>query len=105
MADLYKACKIKIRIQQELDEHRRRGHATYSSDCPECKRGAAVGRSHERVFTRQGGELSVDITGPMLVDGVPVTDRPVSRKDWGKYLLVGVFTPFGVKEAQARCEH
>ena len=63
-----------------------------------------MGRSHERMFTRQGGELSVDITGPMLVDGVPVTDRPVSRKDWGKYITRwGIHTVRG-KEARARYE-
>ena len=72
-ANLFKALKIKIRSQQELDEHRRQGHPQYSPDCPECKRGAAKQRSHQRVFTRQGGELSVDLGGPYRA-GVPVTD-------------------------------
>ena len=49
-ANLFKALKVKIRSQQELDEHRRQGHPQYSPDCPECKRGAAKQRSHQRVF-------------------------------------------------------
>ena len=75
---LFKAFKIKIRSQQELDEHRRQGHPEYSPDCPECKRGAANPRSHQRVFTRQGGELSVDLGGPYR-PGVPVADRVVAK--------------------------
>ena len=78
---LLKALKIKIRSQQELDEHRRQGHPKYSPDCPECKRGAAKQRSHQRVFTRQGGELSVDLGGPYRA-GVPVTDRIVAKHQW-----------------------
>ena len=52
---LFKALKVKIRSQKELDEDRRQGHPKYAPDCPECKRGAAKQRSHQRVFTRQGG--------------------------------------------------
>ena len=73
--------KLRLRIQQEVDEHPRGGHVRYSADCPECKRGAAVARPHERAFTRQGGELSVDIAGP-FVEGVPVTDRVVGKHQW-----------------------
>ena len=54
-ANLYIALKLRIKTQQELDEHRRHGHVQYSPDCPDCKRGAAKQRSHQRVFTRQGG--------------------------------------------------
>ena len=102
-ANLFKALKIKIRSQQELDEHRRQGHPQYSPDCPECKRGAAKQRSHQRVFTRQGGELSVDLGGPYRA-GVPVTDRVVAKHQWPKYMLVGAFIPFGENEAKARYE-
>ena len=73
-ANFYTALKLRIKTQQELDEHRRQGHVQYSPDCPECKRGAATQRSHQRAFTRQGGELSVDIGGPYNL-GMPVTDR------------------------------
>ena len=40
-ANLYTALKLRIKTQQELDEHRRQGHVQYSPDCPECKPGAA----------------------------------------------------------------
>ena len=102
-ARLYKAFKLRIRTQQELDEHRRGGHARYSPDCPECKRGAAKQRPRERLFTRQGGELSIDISGP-FTKGVPVTDRNVGEHQWPRYLLVGAFVPFGEKEVKARYE-
>ena len=87
-ANLYHALKLKIKNQQEMDEHRRQGHPEYSPDCPECKRGAARQRQHFRAPTRQGGELSVDIGGP-YAQGVPVTDRPVAKHQWPKYMLVG----------------
>ena len=45
-ANLYTALKLRIKTQQELDEHRRQGHVQYSPDCPECKRGAAEQRAH-----------------------------------------------------------
>ena len=54
-ARLFNAFKIRLRSQKELDEHRRQGHPRYSPDCPECKRGAAKQRSHQRLFTREGG--------------------------------------------------
>ena len=77
------------------------GHIRYSPDCPECKRGAAKQRAHSRLFTRQGGELSVDIGGP-CAEGLPVTDRPVARHLWPMYMLVAAFVPFTEKEAQTR---
>ena len=40
-ATLFTALKVRIKTQQQLDEHRRRGHIQYSPDCPACKRGAA----------------------------------------------------------------
>ena len=43
----------------------------------------------------------MDIGGP-YVQGVPVTDRPVARHQWPRYMLVGAFVPFGEKEAKAR---
>ena len=55
-----------------------------------------------RIFTRHGGELSVDMIGPVLIEGAPPTDRPTKRKDWSKYMLVAAFTPFNKEEAQAR---
>ena len=102
-ANLFNALKLRIKNQQQLDEHRRQGHPQHSPDCPECKRGAAKQRSHQRAFTRQGGELSVDIGGPYH-PGVPVTDRMVAKHQWPKYMLVGAFIPFGEKEAKARYE-
>ena len=56
--------------------------------------GAARQRPHYRAPTRQGGELSVDIGGP-YAKGVPVTDRPVAKHQWPRYILVGAFVPFG----------
>ena len=100
---LAKVLKIKIRSQQELDEHRRQGHPKYSPDCPECKRGAAKQRSHQRMFTRQGGELSVDIGGPYR-QGIPLTDRITAKHQWPRYMLVGAFIPFSEREAKARYE-
>ena len=79
----FNALKLKIRFQQQLDERRRQGHPRYSPVCPECKRGAAKQRSHQRVFTRQGGEFSVDLGGPYR-PGVPVTDRVVAKHQWPK---------------------
>ena len=55
LARAFRALKLKIKTQAELDEHRRQGHLKYSPDCPECKRGASKQRSHQRLFTRQGG--------------------------------------------------
>ena len=70
--------------------------------CPECKKGAARQRPHFRAATREGGELSVDIGGP-YPEGLPVTDQPnVARYRYPKYMLVGAFIPFSVKEAQDR---
>ena len=92
---------MKIKTQQQLDEHRRQGHLRYSPDCPECKRGAANQRPYHRALTRQGGELSIDIGGP-YIPGVPVTDRPAAKHQWPRYMLVGAFIPFGEKEAKAR---
>ena len=102
-ANLYIALKLRTKTQQEFDEHRRQGHVQYSPDCPECKRGAAKQRSHQRVFTRQGGELSVDIGGPYN-PGVPVTDRIVAKHQWPMYMLVGSFIPFSDRDAKARYE-
>ena len=53
--NLVSALKVRIKTQQQLDEHRRQGHIQYSPDCPECKRGAARQRAHYRAFTREGG--------------------------------------------------
>ena len=86
-ANLFTALKLRIKTQQQLDQHRREGHVQYSPDCPECKRGAAKQRSHQRALTREGGELSVDIGGPYN-PGVPVTDRIVAKHQWPKYMLV-----------------
>ena len=71
---LVSAFRAKLKTQKELDDHRRGGHAQYSPDCPECKKGAARKRPHRRLQTRMGGELSVDISGP-FIKGLPVTDR------------------------------
>ena len=54
-ANLFTALKVRIKTQPQLDEHRRQGHVQYSPDCPECKRGAAKQRSHQRALTREGG--------------------------------------------------
>ena len=86
-----------------MDEHRRQGHPRYSPDCPEGKRGAAKQRSHQRLFTREGGELSVDIGGPYR-PGFPLTDRIAAKHQWPRYMLVGAFIPFSEKEARARYE-
>ena len=94
---------MKFKNQQELDEHRREGHVQYSPDCPECKRGAAKQRPHHRAPVRQGGELSIDIAGP-YAPGIPVTDRPVVKTQWPRYMLVGAFIPFGDKEVKQRYE-
>ena len=64
-ANLFTALKLRIKTQQQLDQHRREGHAQYSPDCPECKRGAAKQRSHQRAFTREGGSSSEDIGGTL----------------------------------------
>ena len=53
--NLFGALKVRIKTQQQLDEHRRQGHIQYSPDCPECKRGAAKQRAHYRAFTSVGG--------------------------------------------------
>ena len=53
--NLFTALKVRVKTQQQLDEHRRQGHIQYSPDCPECKRGAAKQRAHYRAFTREGG--------------------------------------------------
>ena len=98
-ADLYKAVKLKFKSQQELDQHRREGHINYSPHCPECKSGTAKQRPHHRAAVRQGGELSIDIAGPVH-PGIPVTDRPVVKSLWPRYMLVGAFVPFGEKEAK-----
>ena len=103
LVGLYRPLKPKIKTQSQLDEHRRQGHLKYSPDCPECKRGAAKQRAHQRLFTRQGGELSVDIAGP-YAEGLPVTDRKVASHQNPKYMLVGAFTPFGKAEVKARYE-
>ena len=84
-ANLYTALKLRIKTQQELDEHRRQGHVQYSPDCPECKRGAAKQRSHQRAFTRQGGESSVDIGAPYN-PGMPVTDRIVAKHQCPRHM-------------------
>ena len=98
-ADLFNALKLKFKSQQRLDEHRREVHVQYSPDCPECKRGAAKQRPHHRALVRQGGELSIDIAGP-YAPGIPVTDRPVVKTQWPRYMLVGAFIPLGQKEAE-----
>ena len=69
----------------------------------ECKRGAAKRRTHVKIFTRDGGELSVDIAGP-YTEGVPVTDRKTNRAQWPRYMLVGAFTPFTKDESKAKYE-
>ena len=63
---LVTAQRLRLKTQKELDDHRRGGHAQYSPDCPECKRGAAKKRPHRRLLSRMGGELSVDISGPFV---------------------------------------
>ena len=100
---MVKAYKAKIKSQKELDEHRRGGHAQYSPDCPECKRGYAKQRSHRRLPVKMGGELSIDVAGP-YVEGLPVTDRREKKELWPRYMLVGAFVPFPHKEAKQRYE-
>ena len=34
--NLLTVSKMRIRTQDELNEHRRQGHPSYSPDCPEC---------------------------------------------------------------------
>ena len=53
--NLVTALKVRIKTQQQLDEHRRQGHIQYSRDCPGCKRGTVKQRAHYRAFTREGG--------------------------------------------------
>ena len=55
-AILFNASKVRIKSQQELGEHRRQGHPQYSPDCPECKRGAAKQRTHQRAFYETRGD-------------------------------------------------
>ena len=64
IARLIRAYKVNVKTQKQLDEHRRGGHAQYSPECLERKRGVARQRPHRRFLARQGGELSVDIGGP-----------------------------------------
>ena len=79
--NLHKALKLRLRTQKELDDHRREGHAQYSPDCLECKRGAAKQRSHQRLFRRQSGELNVDIERP-YDESIPITDGPMAKQLW-----------------------
>ena len=102
-ANLFTALELRIKAQQQFDQHRREGHVQYSPDCPECKRGAAKRRPQQRAFTREGGELSVDIGGPYN-PGVPVIDRIVAKHQWPRYMRVGSFIPFSDKEAKVRYE-
>ena len=102
-ASLYNALRLRIKSEQELDEHRRQGHPRYPPDCPECKRGVARRRPHTRADARSGGELSVDIGGPHI-PGLPVTDPIVAKHQWHQHMLVGAFMPFSEKEVQVRYE-
>ena len=96
--NLLTVSKMRIRSQDELDEHRRRGHPNYSPDCPECKKGVAKQRAHHRATTREGGELSVDIGGPYQ-PGTPITDQlNVRLHRYPRYMLVGAFIPFSEKK-------
>ena len=101
MIKLVTSFRVKLKTQKELDDHRRGGHAQYSPDCPECKRGAAKKRPHRRLQTRMGGELSVDISGPSI-KGLPVTDRREKEGLWPRYMVVGAFTSYTPKEAEDR---
>ena len=49
------------------------------------------------MFTRQGGELSVDIGGPYR-QGIPLTDRITAKHQWPRYMLVGAFMPSSEKK-------
>ena len=95
--NLLTVSKMRIRSQEELDEHRRQGHPKYPPDCPECKKGVAKQRAHHRAATREGGELSIDIGGPYQ-PGTPVTDQiNVAQHRYPRYMLVGAFIPFSEK--------
>ena len=60
-------------------------------------------RPHHRKADKQGGELSIDIAGPFMA-GLPVTDRPVVKTLWPRYMLVGAFFPFKEKELNEQYE-
>ena len=55
---------LRLRAIAELNRHRRNGHKQYSKDCPECMRGTGGSRPHHRLARPEGGELSIDISGP-----------------------------------------
>ena len=102
--NLLTVSKMRIRTQDELNEHRRQGHPSYSPDCPECKKGVAKQRAHHRAATREGGELSVDIGGPYQ-PGTPISDQlRVGAHRRPRYMLVGAFIPFSEKDAKKRYE-
>ena len=102
-SDFYNALKLKFKTQAELDQHRREGHVNYSPHCPECKNGTVKQRPHHRQALKQGGELSIDVAGPFS-PGMPVTDRPVVKARWPRYMLVGAFIPFKEKESLEQYE-
>ena len=85
--------RLRLRTKAEVNRHRRNGHKQYSKDCPECLRGTGGSRPHHRLARPQGGELSIDISGPFN-EGITPTDRPVTEADRPQYILVGAFTPF-----------
>ena len=90
------AVRKRIRTAVELTRHRAAGHLPFSPDCPDCRRSIGTSRPRCRMADRRGGEISVDIAGP-LEEGVWPTDRPNAKV--GRYFLVGAFIPFSAREA------
>ena len=43
----------------------------------------------------------MDLSGP-FIKGLPVTDRREKEELWPRYMVVGAFMPFTLKEAQDR---
>ena len=93
--------RLGLRTVAELNRHRRGGHREFSKDCPECVKAMGGTRPHYRHVKPEGGELSVDISGPFAVGLAPI-DRPVPADEKPKYILVAVYTPLAEETALQR---
>ena len=71
------------------------GFGSLTRQCVKDMRGT---RQHYRHIKPEGGELSIDITGP-FAEGLAPTDRPVAVSEEPKYILVAVYTPFAQETA------
>ena len=80
---------LSLRTVAELNRHRRSGHREFSKDCPECVKAMGSTRPHFSQIRPDGGELSVDITGP-FAEALAPPDRPVTTTDKLQYILVAV---------------